>query len=63
MPSDVGVPIDDVSPPPPTADVDDQQRLQMIAIIMDNLMGLVNLDDEVYTELARAAHIACKGPI
>lgn len=57
-PSDVGVPVIDVSLPPITTDADDQQYLQMIAVIMDDLMGLVNPDDEVYTGFARAAHIA-----
>lgn len=44
---------------PPTTDADDHQRLQMIAVIMDNLMGLINQDDEVYTGLSRVAHITC----
>ncbi|CAL5193590.1 unnamed protein product [Lathyrus oleraceus] len=62
-PSDVGVPNDDVSPPPPTANVDDHQHLQMIAVIMDNLMDLVNPNGEVYIGLARIAHGARGGPI
>ncbi|XP_050896515.1 uncharacterized protein LOC127103288 [Lathyrus oleraceus] len=52
------IPVDDVSPPPPTADADDQQRLQMIAVIMDNFMDLINSYGEVYTILSRVAHIA-----
>lgn len=44
------------TPPPP--DGDDQQRLQMIALIMKNLMGLVNPYYEVFTELTWEAHIA-----
>lgn len=38
--------------------VADQQSLQMIAIIMDNLMGLVNPGDEVYTLASQATHIS-----
>lgn len=49
--------VDDVSPPSPAAGADAQQRFKMIAIIMVNLMGLVNSDDEVYTRLSRAANI------
>lgn len=55
--------MDDVSPPPPAVDVDAQHRLQMIAVIIDNLMGLVNPYGEVYTGLSRAAYIAHEGPI
>lgn len=41
----------------PPADADNQQRLQVIAVNMDNLTGLVNSDDEVFTELSRTTHI------
>lgn len=61
MPSNVGLHVDDVPLPPLTVDVDDRQHLQMIAVIMDNLVGLVNPDGEVYTGLSRAAHIVCGG--
>lgn len=62
--NDVGVLVDDMSlPPPPSADADDQQRLQMIAVVMDNLMGLVNLDCDSFTRLSRATHIARVRPI
>lgn len=61
-PSDVGVSIDNVSPPSP-ADTDNQQCLHMIAVIMDSLMGLVNPDVKVCTGLSRAAHIARGRPI
>ena len=53
--------VDDVSPPSPAAGADAQQCFKMIAIIMDNLMGLVNPDGEVYTRLSRAANIANGG--
>lgn len=58
----IGVLGDDVlSPPPP--DTDDQERLQMVALIMDNLMGLKNPDGELFTRLSRTAHIARGRPI
>lgn len=47
--TDDGGSSDDVSPfPTPPYVVVDQQRLQMITIIMDNLMSLVNSDGKVY---------------
>lgn len=60
---DIGVPVNDVPLPSPTTDVDDQQHLQMIAVIMYNLTSLVNPDGEVYTGLSRATHIVSKGSI
>ena len=45
------------------ADVDGKQCMQMIAVIMDNLMSLVNPDGEVFTGLSREAHIARERPI
>lgn len=62
-PSGVGVPVDKVSSSPLASDADAQQRLQMIAVIMDNLMGLVNPNGEVYTGLSRAADITHGRPI
>lgn len=40
-----------------------QQCLQMIIVIIDNLMGLVSPDGEVFTKLLQATHIARGGPI
>lgn len=57
----VGGHSDDMSPPP--YGVDDQQLMQMISVIMDNIMGLVNLDGEVYTLISQAAHIARERPM
>lgn len=52
-------PSDDVSAPPPfPSGVTDQHHLQMIAVIIDNFMGLVNSDDEVYTLGVRTSDIA-----
>ncbi|CAL5199511.1 unnamed protein product [Lathyrus oleraceus] len=47
VPSVVGGPSDDVPPPP--LGVNDHQHLQMIVAIMDNLMGLINPNGEVFT--------------
>ena len=47
--------------PPPAADQD--TRLQLIAITLDNIMGLVNPDGEVYQGLSRLADIARGGPM
>lgn len=63
MPFDDEVPVNDVSRPLPTVDVDDQHRMQMITIIMDNLMDLVNPDGDVFIGLLWKTHIACGGPI
>lgn len=57
---DVG-PSDDMLLPSPG--VADQHCLQMIAIIMDNLVGLVIPDGEVYTLTSQATHIARGGPV
>lgn len=54
--SDAGVPVNNVTPPPPLVDADDQQHLQMIADIMDNLITLVNSDYEVFTQLSQEVH-------
>lgn len=62
-PFDVGIPVDNISPPPPTVDVDDQQRLQMIVVIIDNLMDLVNSYGKIYVGLTWAAYIACERSI
>ena len=54
-----------IEPPPslrsPAGDHD--SHLQFIAVHLDNLMGLVNPDGEIYTGLARLADIARGGPI
>lgn len=63
MPSDIGVITDDVPPYPPPPDADDQQRPQMVAVIMDNLMGLINPDGEILIGLSRATHIARGEPV
>lgn len=55
-PSDVGGPCDDVPPPSPA--MANQQRLQMIYVIMDNLMGLLNLDGR-FKLWHRRQHKAC----
>lgn len=62
-PYNVGAPANDVSLLLPPTDVDEQQRLQMIAFIIDNLMGLLNPYDEVLTRLSRVTHIARWEPI
>ena len=60
-PSHVG-PSNDVPPLPlPPHDADDAQRLQMITFIMDNLIGLVNPDGEVYNLASEATYIASEG--
>lgn len=62
--ADVGVPSDDVPPPlPPPHGVNDAQQLQVLAVIMDNLMGLMNPCGEVYSLVEQAVHIVRGGPI
>lgn len=53
--------VDDVLPLPPPIDSDDQRCLQMIVVIINNRMGLVNPDGEVFTGLSRATNIAHGG--
>lgn len=58
-PIDAEGPSDDVSLPP--HGVDDAHRLQMITVIIDNFMGLVNPDGEIYTLASHAANITYLG--
>lgn len=50
------VPLTSALPPA----MDDEQRLQMITVFMDNLVGLVNLDGEVCSLTSQTSHIFCK---
>lgn len=49
------------SPPPPS--FTNQQRVQMIALITNNLMDLVNPNSEVYILAAQIPHIVRGGPV
>lgn len=52
-PSYIGGHSYDIFPPPPLG-MSDQEKIQMIALLSNNLMGMVNLDGEVY---ALALHL------
>lgn len=54
-PSNAKVPSDDVSPPLHGAG--DAQRLQMIAVIMDNPVDLVSSGGKVYTLTSQPSHL------
>ena len=63
-PSNAEGPSDDVPlPPPPPFGVADHHRLQIIAVLTYNLMGLVNPDGEIYTLVSQITHIVRRGPM
>lgn len=62
--SDVEGPSDDMPPLLlPSPGVDDHQRLQLMSILTNNLMGLINPNGEVYILASQITHIARDGPV
>lgn len=62
--TDGRVPSNDASlPQPPPHGANAPQRLQLITFIMNNLMGLVNPHDKVYSLASQTSHIAREGLI